>query len=166
MLVAAGGRRRRRHTSWGRIATSGPPSLILAGLAAINGLHAVLTHVHQSGRNRQRLLALRMRCRVKVSLSAARLTAPDPRPPTFPRRPPRHLGQLCRRDGAGRYRRMSYFQVDPDLTAMAFYLNTWTPGNNDLPPLVHREYSRTVRAIRTCHSSLRMNSPSASRTPS
>lgn len=34
--------------------------------------------------------------------------------------------------------RMSYFQVDPDLTAMAFYLNTWTPGsssNDNLPPL-------------------------------
>jgi hypothetical protein len=36
--------------------------------------------------------------------------------------------------------RMSYFQVDPDLMAMAmaFYLNTWTPGtsgNNNLPPL-------------------------------
>lgn len=35
-------------------------------------------------------------------------------------------------------RRMSYFQVDPDLTAMAFYLNIWTPGtsgNNNLAPL-------------------------------
>ncbi len=34
--------------------------------------------------------------------------------------------------------RTVYFQVDPDLTTMAFYLNTWTPtshGNSNLPPL-------------------------------
>lgn len=37
-------------------------------------------------------------------------------------------------------RRTVYFQVDPDLTVVAFYLNTWTPGappgsTNNLPAL-------------------------------